>query len=92
MDGHEKKVYTLMQTIQTIKKDKDFKRKLKTKERRAEYMKKREKVQLLDIEKKKERMKDVHKKAGQKRALAEAREAGGRFGSSKRSKPSASDD
>ncbi|CAG8782109.1 24859_t:CDS:10 [Gigaspora margarita] len=53
LEPQEKKVYTLMQQIQTLKKEKDRKRKIKQSERREVYTKKSAKLEALLAEKEK---------------------------------------
>ena len=84
LEKDEKKMATLIQRINTIKRDKDAKAKAKAQEKRAEYLKKKAAVEKVDVIKKKERAQDFFKQQGLKRAREEAASSGSRF--SKRSK------
>ncbi|KAJ3042715.1 Glycoside hydrolase 2 (Mannanase, beta-galactosidase) [Rhizophlyctis rosea] len=77
LEPHEKKVATLIQAINTIKNEKELKRKIKTREKREEYHKKKAKIEGVDAEKKKERMKEFFRAEGKKRAREERAAEGG---------------
>ena len=77
LDKGEKKIATLIQRINTIKKEKDAKAKAKALEKRDAYLKKKAVVEKMDVIKKKERAQDFYKQEGQKRAREEAAAAGG---------------
>ncbi|KAI8927930.1 hypothetical protein BC831DRAFT_503643 [Entophlyctis helioformis] len=69
MEPHERKIATLIQTINTIKNDKAQKRKEKTKEKRAEYNKKKAKVAEMDKKMGAERSKEFFREMGKKHTL-----------------------
>lgn len=87
LEKGEKKVATLIQRINTVKREKDAKAKAKALEKREAYLKKKSVVEKMDVIKKKERAQDFFKQEGQKRAREEAAASGSKF-SSKRSKTS----
>ncbi|KAI7850342.1 hypothetical protein BDC45DRAFT_487971 [Circinella umbellata] len=62
LEPEEKKIYTMMQQLNTIKNDKDKKRKLKDTERRVENAKKIAKLEATKADKEKERRKDYFRK------------------------------
>ncbi|CAG8542928.1 34368_t:CDS:10 [Racocetra persica] len=64
LEPQEKKIYTLMQQIQTLKKEKDRKRKVKQSERREVHAKKSAKQEALLAEKEKRERKDYFRKEG----------------------------
>ncbi|KAJ2999636.1 Glycoside hydrolase 2 (Mannanase, beta-galactosidase) [Globomyces sp. JEL0801] len=76
--AEERKVSHLITEINTIKKEKLAKAKLRNQEKFKEYRKKKEMVEKVDIVKSKERAKAFHKEEGQKRAREEASAQGGR--------------
>jgi ribosome biogenesis protein BMS1 len=64
MNEEEKKAYTLMQQINTIRREKENKRKAKQLEKRAEFLKKKSKEDEITLSKDKERRKDFFRKLG----------------------------
>ncbi|CAG8674507.1 11196_t:CDS:10, partial [Racocetra fulgida] len=64
LEPQEKKIYTLMQQIQTLKKEKDRKRKVKQSERREVHDKKSAKQEALLAEKEKRERKEYFRKEG----------------------------
>jgi ribosome biogenesis protein BMS1 len=86
LEKDEKKIATLIQRINTVKRDKDAKAKAKALEKRAEYLKKKAAVEKVDVVMKKERAQDFYKQEGMKRAREEAA-ANGSSRFSKRPKP-----
>lgn len=64
LEPEEKKVYTLMQQIQTIKKEKDRKRKGKQAERKAMHAQKVAKEDAKRLENEKKRRKEFFRKEG----------------------------
>jgi ribosome biogenesis protein BMS1 len=65
MDPEEKKIVTLMQQINTIKNEKDRKKKAKLAAKRAEFAKKKEKINEVLMQKDKEARKEFYRKMGQ---------------------------
>ncbi|KAK8865986.1 hypothetical protein IAR55_001136 [Kwoniella newhampshirensis] len=84
MDDDEKKAVSLLQQIQTLKKDKVARRKEKQEERKKEYRKKVGEKDQKREDKIKEEKRDRHRKEGQKRKADEANE--GRRGGGKRAR------
>ncbi|ORY01638.1 DUF663-domain-containing protein [Basidiobolus meristosporus CBS 931.73] len=74
LEPHEKRIYSLMQQIQTLKKDKDRKRKLKQAERKEVHKKKVAKEEEKYNERQKRDRREFFKKEGlaQKRTAAQA--------------------
>ncbi|KAI7907171.1 uncharacterized protein BX663DRAFT_495057 [Cokeromyces recurvatus] len=66
LEPEEKKIYTLMQQLNTLRNEKDRKRKLKNNERREMVEKKRAKIAEINEKKEKERRKDYFRKEQQK--------------------------
>ncbi|KAJ3190155.1 Glycoside hydrolase 2 (Mannanase, beta-galactosidase) [Gaertneriomyces sp. JEL0708] len=84
LEPQEKKVVQLIQAINTLKHEKDRKRKEKQVEQRAKYLKKKGAEEEITKEKKKEKMKDFYRTEGKKRTRELASEGGGRRKKSKR--------
>ena len=57
----------MIKDINTIRNEKDAKAKIKTAEKRKEYLKRKAVVEAVDIEKRKERAKEYYKAEGQKK-------------------------
>ncbi|KAI8146829.1 hypothetical protein BJV82DRAFT_600037 [Fennellomyces sp. T-0311] len=68
LEPEEKKIFTLMQQLNTIRNDKDRKRKTKDTERRVENLKKKAKLENTRAEKEKERRKDYFRKEQRKQS------------------------
>ncbi|KAI9263384.1 hypothetical protein BDA99DRAFT_510092 [Phascolomyces articulosus] len=66
LEPEEKKIYTMMQQLNTIKNDKDKKRKIKDTERRLENIKKKAKLEATKADKEKERRKEYFRKEQRK--------------------------
>lgn len=66
MDEHEKKIYSLMQAINTIKHDKDSKRKEKETKQRAVYSQKKQDMEVEKAERKKRNSKVYFEKMGKR--------------------------
>ncbi len=66
MESQDKKIYTLIQEINTLKHEKEAKKKIKDGERRAAYEKKKELNETKTLKRKKERMKEFYEAAGKK--------------------------
>ncbi|KAJ3215795.1 Glycoside hydrolase 2 (Mannanase, beta-galactosidase) [Clydaea vesicula] len=64
MEADEKKVYSLIQQINTIKNEKDLKRKVKDKEKKEVYLKKKALSEEKSLRKKKDRVKEFYEKMG----------------------------
>lgn len=62
LEPEEKKVYTMMQQLNSLRKDKERKRKAKDMERRAENIKKKAKLEAEQLEKDKARRKEYFRK------------------------------
>ncbi|KAI9254273.1 hypothetical protein BY458DRAFT_579990 [Sporodiniella umbellata] len=62
LEPEEKKIYTLMQQLNTLRNEKTRKRKVKDNERRDNLEKKKAKVEKTNVEKEKERRKDYFRK------------------------------
>jgi len=77
-------MYTLMQQIHTLKKEKDRKRKEKQTKKHLEYAKKMAKQEVVLVEKDKKERKEYFRKQG----LSQKRRINSSEGTSKRSKPS----
>ncbi|KAI9202712.1 uncharacterized protein BJ171DRAFT_166060 [Polychytrium aggregatum] len=78
MDADEKKVFTLMQQINTLQHEKTKKRKEKAAERRAEHQKKQAREDKIGDAKLKEKKKEFFRAEGKKRARESLAESGGR--------------
>ncbi|ORX85008.1 DUF663-domain-containing protein [Anaeromyces robustus] len=76
LEPKEKKIYTLMQQINTLKHEKDKKRKLKTQERKEVYLKKQAKEEKIKEEKQSKKRKEIYRAEGKKRAREEAGDSG----------------
>jgi ribosome biogenesis protein BMS1 len=76
LEPKEKKIYRLMQQINTLKHEKDKKRKLKTQERREVYLKKQAKEEKIREEKQTKKRKEIYRAEGKKRAREEAGDTG----------------
>lgn len=72
LEADEKKVYTLIQSINTLRKEKEAKRKAKVDASRAAYQAKKQKTEEMDVKMSKERKKEFFKELGQKRRREEA--------------------
>lgn len=72
LEPEEKKIVTLMQQLNTLRNEKNRKRKIKDTERRDNLEKKRAKVEAVTEQKTKERRKDYFKKAQQKASKSSA--------------------
>ncbi|KAI7870125.1 hypothetical protein BDF14DRAFT_1774923 [Spinellus fusiger] len=70
LEPEEKKIYTLMQQLNTLRNDKSRKRKLKDTERREANDKKKAKVEEKTAEKEKERRKDYFRKESKREVAA----------------------
>jgi len=66
LDSQERKVYSLMQQLHTIRKEKEQKRRVKTQASRAEYLKKKAKEAEVTHDKRKERAKEAYAREGRK--------------------------
>lgn len=84
MDGEEKVKRALIQTIQTIRNDKESMRKAKKSSKMAEKIKAREKIEAAKEEKKKERKKEYFQQHGQKRKLESSEGSSTAFGNKRR--------
>lgn len=62
LEPEEKKIYTLMQQLNTLRNEKTRKRKAKDSERRENLEKKKAKVEKTNVDKEKERRKDYFRK------------------------------
>lgn len=78
LEPEEKRVYTLLQQLNTIKRDKDVNRNAKQRERKALYIKKKEREESIQTKKQKEKLKEIFRTEGKKRAAAESKENAGR--------------
>ncbi|KAI8089812.1 uncharacterized protein BX664DRAFT_297772 [Halteromyces radiatus] len=72
LEPEEKKIYTMMQQLNTLRNEKDRKRKIKDTERREIYEKKKAKIAEMDVTKERERRKDYFRKES-KAAIAKAK-------------------
>ncbi|QPG74264.1 hypothetical protein FOA43_001589 [Brettanomyces nanus] len=81
LSGSEKQTRRLIQTIQTIKKDKDTKKRVKKMEKNTERKKRLAKSAEEDGDKKRERKKEFFRVNGRKRQLAASESAADAFGS-----------
>ncbi|KAH3667215.1 hypothetical protein OGAPHI_002864 [Ogataea philodendri] len=84
LGGEEKKARSLIQTIQTVKKDKDIKKREKKQEKNNERLKKMAKLEATRIEKEKERKKEFFSKEGKKRKIGISKSSGEAFGNKRR--------
>ncbi|KAI8390979.1 uncharacterized protein BYT42DRAFT_555079 [Radiomyces spectabilis] len=66
LEPEEKKIYTLMQQLNTLRNEKQRKRKMKDAERRVENEKKKAKIEAVNVAKDKERRKDYFRKESKK--------------------------
>jgi ribosome biogenesis protein BMS1 len=71
LDSQERKVYSLMQQLNTIRKEKEQKRKAKSQASRSEYLKKKSKEEAVTQDKRKERAKEAYAKQGRKNQVKE---------------------
>ncbi|KAF7721972.1 Glycoside hydrolase 2 (Mannanase, beta-galactosidase) [Apophysomyces ossiformis] len=78
LEPEEKKIYTLMQQLNTLRNEKTRKRKLKDAERRAENVKKRAKEEAVTVEKDKERRRAYFRKQSQEAAAKAKAKSKGR--------------
>ncbi|KAF9126586.1 Glycoside hydrolase 2 (Mannanase, beta-galactosidase) [Mortierella sp. 14UC] len=78
LEPEEKKIYTLMQQINTLKRDKDTKRAEKAKEKKAVYDKKKAKETANYENRVKRERKEVFRTQGKEQKRAALKEAGGR--------------
>lgn len=83
LEPEEKKIYTLMQQIHTLKNEKNRKRKIKNTEKRQEFEKKLAKIEAVTKVKEGERRKEFFRKEG-KRVAHEEKAAQGRFKKAKK--------
>ncbi|KAL1923885.1 uncharacterized protein VTP21DRAFT_6920 [Calcarisporiella thermophila] len=72
LEPGERKIYTLMQQLNTLKHEKIRKRKLKQEEKRGEYLRKKAKLDADSAEKDKERRREYYRKEGKKAAASES--------------------
>ena len=84
LEGSEKKARTLIQTIQTIRKDKEAKRKTKKRAKNEERKKKLDKLQREMEDRKKTRKKEYFRENGGKRKLAASESGSEAFGNKRR--------
>ncbi|KAI8912692.1 hypothetical protein EDD86DRAFT_202057 [Gorgonomyces haynaldii] len=75
LEPEEKRVVSIIQAINTVKNEKERKRKEKVKQDREVHAKKMQSVQKMDAVMQKERSKEFFKQQGKKRAIEEAKEA-----------------
>jgi ribosome biogenesis protein BMS1 len=68
LEPEEKKIFTLIQQLNTLKHEKDRKRKVKVGEQRAKYLKKKEREESKVLAKRKETSKDHFRKIGKEEA------------------------
>lgn len=68
LEPEEKKIYTLMQQLNSIRSEKDKKRKLKDAERREEHLKKKAKLEEERLQKEKKRRSEYFKKEQMKQS------------------------
>ncbi len=68
MEPEEKKIYSLIQQINTLKREKDEKRITKEKEKKANYMKKKSLAEEKSTRKRKDRVKEFYEQMGKKGA------------------------
>jgi ribosome biogenesis protein BMS1 len=69
LEPEEKKIFNLMQDILTIKNQKEEKKKAKNAEKRASYLKSKEKEEQIKAEKQKARLKDAYRQMGKMEKL-----------------------
>ena len=84
LNGDEKKARSLIQTISTIKKDKDEKKKSKKQEKNKERLKKLAKKEESKKEKDKERKREYFRTEGKKRKLGGREISSDAFGNKRR--------
>jgi ribosome biogenesis protein BMS1 len=84
LDSKERKEYALLQAINTLRNDKEAKRKVKVKADRAAYLAKKVKVQEKDAAMTKERRKEFFKELGMKRRSEETSSSGRSFKKSRK--------
>ncbi|OWB64795.1 hypothetical protein B5S33_g5146 [[Candida] boidinii] len=84
LNGDEKKARSLIQTISTIKKDKDEKKKSKKQEKNRERLKKLAKKEESKKEKDKERKREYFRTEGKKRKLGGSETSSDAFGNKRR--------
>lgn len=84
MSSEEKKARQLIQTIQTIRNDKESLRKEKKDSKMQEKIKAREKIEAAKLEKAKERKKEYFQKHGTKRKLEASEGSSAAFGNKRR--------
>ena len=84
MDSEEKKARKLIQTIQTIKNDKESMRRAKKTSKMEEKIKAREKVEQFKLERTKEKKKEYFETHGKKRKLQSSEGSSSAFGSKRR--------
>jgi ribosome biogenesis protein BMS1 len=84
MDSEEKNARKLIQTIQTIKNDKESKRRATKDSKMAVKIKAREKIETAKAEKQKEKKKEYFEKNGRKRKLESSEGSTAAFGSKRR--------
>lgn len=84
MSSEEKKARQLIQTIQTIRNDKESMRKAKKESKMQEKIKAREKIEAVKLERAKERKKEYFQKHGTKRKIEASEGSSTAFGNKRR--------